>query len=162
MIIQPYTTYSVIEKVGDRLHQLVEIRVNGITIVALYLAPSLPRSRLLEILRHIYRICRGPKIVLGVVNGQHPAWDMRLRTGHNNTQGSTIHTWARQFGWEIRGTVAPTYESRQGKSTVYIFMVKGVPLKGLTVAYGPWDGASDHHPLTGEINLQILPTPENL
>ena len=142
-----------VEKVADRLHQLVAIRVNGITIVALYLAPSLPKSRLLEILRNIQRICRGPTIVLGHLNGRHPEWGMRLRTGHNNTQGNTIHTWARQFGWEIRGTVAPTYESRQGKSTIDIFMVKGVPLKGPVVAYGPWDGASDHHPVTGESSL---------
>ena len=148
-----------VEKVADRLHQLVAIRVNGITIVALYLAPSLPKLRLLEILRHIQRIGRGPTIVLGDLNGRHPAWDMRLRTGLNNTQGNTIHTWARQFGWEIRGTVAPTYEYRQGKSTIDIFMVKGVSLKGPVVAYGPWDGASDHHPVIGEINLQTLPAP---
>ena len=137
LVLQPNTLYRLIEKRADRNHQMVAIRVKGVTIIALYLAPSLIRPRILEILKNIQRISRGPSIILGDLNGRHPSWDMSLQTGQANPQGNAIHTWARQFGWEVKGTIAPTYESMHGKSTIDLFLVKNLPLQRPRVAYGP-------------------------
>ena len=157
LVIQPETRYHLIEKIAENTHQLVAIRIGGTTIVALYLSPSLPKTRLLEILKHLQKITRGSAIILGDLNSRHPSWEVDLPTGHSNTQGNTLYAWTRQYGWEVRGTTAPTYESIHGRSTVDLFLVKGVPFKEPVVVYGPWDGMSDHHPVIGEVDLHISP-----
>lgn len=159
LVIKPNITYRVVDKVAAKSHQLIAIKVRGITIIALYLSPSLPRTRIMEILKHIQRIARGPTVIAGDLNGRHPSWEVGLSPGQGNAQGKAIHHWAKQNGWNIRGTVAPTYESIHGKSTIDLLLVRGMPVKGPIVVYGPWDGASDHHPIKGEINLNISPDP---
>ncbi len=133
-------------KIVQQDHQVIAVRVAGLTVFGAYIAPGMTGKGLSGILKNIQSVPGERKVLIGDLNSRHTKWDTKA-----NAKGRKLHSWCLNSGWTVAAPGAPTMRSHVGQSVVDIVVCKGIPAPSVQLAFGPWIGASDHIPITARV-----------
>ena len=143
----------VLRKYGTEGVQYIAAHFSGrLTLVVIYVSPDAGWGEVQDCLATINQLGRGPTVIVGDLNARHARWDRKT-----NSRGAQLYSWARRWGWEIMAPEGPTFCAGSGRSTVDLFLVKGVQGHQPRLTPGPWDGLSDHRAIVADIPTRGAP-----
>lgn len=83
----------------------------------------------------------------GDLNARHTRWD-----SSTNARGRALVAWADRRSWRISAPKGKTFSGPQGESTIDIFIYRGCETYNTRIAYGDWDGCTDHNAVITYVN----------
>lgn len=149
MMINPMIKYVVISKFATKNIQALTVRVHGVTITGLYIAPNAKAEEEAEALNTVQKISRGAALIIGDLNARSRDWDTK-----SNGRGRRLLKWARAHNWTPRAPKGHTFAIRgKGVSTIDITVMKGLSSYNVTVPPVGTFKSSDHQPITACITI---------
>ncbi|KAI0562920.1 Endonuclease-reverse transcriptase [Gracilaria domingensis] len=147
LCVHPLLKYELLGKEANSVYQYVAIKAQGVSTVGLYLSPAATIQQTRECLHDIEELISLPFIIMGDLNARHKDWDKK-----DNTRGRFLRKHAMQRAWVINtpneATRIPEPNARRESSTIDMFIARGIRLRRAEVNNGPWDGCSDHRPIS--------------
>lgn len=140
----------------------VKIAQREITLLSIYLSPSLPISA--EELDQLFKQIPSPCLLLGDFNAQHTAWGCNT----SNTRGNLLHTQLDQHNLVFLNDTTPTHhQPRQGQisySVIDLALASPRIASLFTMQVQPDPLFSDHFPIhiklevpSGQTNFNFVP-----
>ena len=137
--------HKLIRKIYNGSAFAVWIRLQGnADVIGTYLRPGARPEHVDSLLHEIQARARYPTIVAGDLNARDRDWCTKT-----NRSGRKLKAWASQYRFSVTAPSDPTFVSKQGRSTIDIYVSRGIMLTTPNTASsrGPWGEASDHIPV---------------
>lgn len=158
MVIRGGVTYSVrfvsneVEEGTNGISQAMTVELYGkVRVTGAYFSPTTSGQKVEEIVRGIVIYGSGNDVLIGELNARHSRWDTTT-----NAKGRALQKFTVGNRFDIYAPTAPTFSPR-GRAGASIPDLMVTNMRGSSVRIveeGRWEGASDHRPIVGVVEVQ--------
>lgn len=151
VLITDHVDYNLVFKEVQKGHEIIEIRVENVTLGAVYLRVHVDIGELVKsAMERIKQDATGPVLVIGDLIARNPDRCTKI-----NGRGRASSECTDSNGWNIFALTQYTFRNSAGrKSKIDLVVSRSCGELGVMCPLGIWDGASDRAPMLTEVWIQ--------